>query len=185
MATLIKRGTGQNVPIEEYIVDTNGEINDLPNTSPPGSTAYVTGTQNLFMMNHSGQWILQVALSPLPAPRINDVTNTWESYDATAAEYVDTGVPATGPQGDKGDKGDTGDTGPQGDPGSQGEKGDTGEKGEKGDKGDTGLQGDPGEVTTAQMNQAISSAIAPLEVRIEALEDEIARLDGIIQGLSS
>ena len=63
----------------------------------------------------------------------------------------DSGVSATGPQGDpgeKGAKGDKGDPGPKGDPGEQGEPGPPGEQGppgDKGDKGDDGEQGPPGE----------------------------------------
>ena len=60
----------------------------------------------------------------------------------------DSGVSATGPQGEKGAKGDKGDPGPKGDPGEKGDKGDQGIQGppgEKGDKGDPGEQGPPGE----------------------------------------
>ena len=57
---------------------------------------------------------------------------TWWVYNQTAGAYQDTGINATGPQGDTGPKGDTG---PQGIPGP---------------KGDTGPQGIPG--PTASVN---------------------------------
>lgn len=48
---------------------------------------------------------------------------------------VDTGVAASGPQGEPGPKGDRGETGPQG---PKGDTGAPGERGERGEKGDTG-----------------------------------------------
>ena len=83
----------------------------------------------------------------------------------------DSGVPATGPQGEKGDKGDTGPQGDKGDTGPQGEKGDTGAQGpqgeqgpqgpqgEKGDKGETGAAGPAGAdgATAAQVIAALST----------------------------
>ena len=101
--------------------------------------------------------------------------------DGTWRQASIAGLP--GDQGGQGEKGDTGEPGGQVE---KGEKGDTGEKGEPGDpggpqgeKGDTGETGPPGqdgEVTTAQMDQAIGdaiggtannpSAIEPLEMTI-------------------
>ena len=69
---------------------------------------------------------------------------TWWVYNQTAGAYQDTGINATGPQGDTGPKGDIG---PKGDVGP---KGDTGPQGIPGPKGDTGPQGIPG--PTASVN---------------------------------
>ena len=84
-------------------------------------------------------------------PKIED--GTWRVWDVTNEEWVDTGVNATGPQGEtgpqgaqgaKGDKGDAGEQGPKGDTGATGATGPQGPKGDKGDKGDTGATGATG-----------------------------------------
>lgn len=71
---------------------------------------------------------------------------------------TDTGVPATGAQGEagpKGEKGDTGPQGPKGDKGNPGEQGPAGKDGAigatgpKGEKGDTGPQGPEGNTGAA------------------------------------
>lgn len=86
----------------------------------------------------------------LRAPQVGDNGN-WYVYDHTAAAYVDTGVPATGPegptgpQGIQGEKGETGETGPQGPQGEQGIQGETGPQGEQGIQGEQGPQGIQGE----------------------------------------
>ena len=89
-------------------------------------------------------------------PRIGGA-GAWETWDAAAGAYADTGVSAQGPKGDTGEQGAQGTAGPRGE---QGPKGDAGEKGatgaagpqgEKGEKGDPGAagpqgpKGDPGE----------------------------------------
>lgn len=74
----------------------------------------------------------------------------WQTWDAAAGAYTDTGVAARGPQGDQGEIGPAGPQGLKGDvgpAGPQGEKGDTGAvgpQGEQGPKGDTGAQGPQG-----------------------------------------
>lgn len=84
-------------------------------------------------------------------PYVDETTGNWFKWDAAAGAFADTGVPATGPQGEVGPKGDTGEQGPKGDTGATGPKGDTGAtgaqgpKGEKGDTGATGPQGPKGE----------------------------------------
>ena len=99
-------------------------------------------------------------------PYVDETTGNWFKWDATAGAFADTGVAATGPQGEVGPKGDTGatgatgpqgpkgETGPrgpqggqgiQGPTGPQGEKGDTGAQGPKGATGDTGPQGPKGD----------------------------------------
>ena len=89
-------------------------------------------------------------------PYVDETTGNWFKWDATAGAFADTGVAATGPQGEVGPKGDTGAQGPKGDTGSTGPKGDTGAtgptgpegprgpKGEQGQQGQTGPQGETG-----------------------------------------
>ena len=82
---------------------------------------------------------------PEGAPGKSPIIGTngnWFTWDTATETYVDTGVSATGPQGEVGPKGDPGEAGPQG---LKGDKGDTGETGATGPKGDKGDKGDPGE----------------------------------------
>lgn len=84
-------------------------------------------------------------------PYVDSATGNWFKWDAEKNAFADTGIPATGPQGEQGPKGDTGEQGPKGETGAIGPKGDTGAtgtqgpKGEKGDTGATGPQGPQGE----------------------------------------
>ena len=84
-------------------------------------------------------------------PYVDSTTGNWFKWDAASGAFADTGIPATGPQGEQGPKGDTGEQGPKGETGAIGPKGDTGAtgtqgpKGEKGDTGATGAQGPQGE----------------------------------------
>lgn len=71
-------------------------------------------------------------------PYVDETTGNWFKWDATAGAFADTGVAATGPQGEVGPKGATGPTGPEGPRGPQGEQGIQGETGPAGPKGETG-----------------------------------------------
>lgn len=77
-------------------------------------------------------------------PYVDEATGNWFKWDATAGAFADTGVAATGPQGEVGPKGDTGAQGPKGDTGATGPKGDTGATGAQGPKGETGATGATG-----------------------------------------
>ena len=77
-------------------------------------------------------------------PYIDETTGNWFKWDAKAGAFADTGVAATGPQGEVGPKGDTGEQGPKGDTGATGPKGDTGATGAQGPKGETGDTGATG-----------------------------------------
>lgn len=77
-------------------------------------------------------------------PYVDETTGNWFKWDATAGAFADTGVAATGPQGEVGPKGDTGAQGPKGDTGAAGPKGDTGATGAQGPKGETGATGATG-----------------------------------------
>ena len=77
-------------------------------------------------------------------PYVDETTGNWFKWDAKAGAFADTGVAATGPQGEVGPKGDTGEQGPKGETGATGPKGDTGATGAQGPKGDTGATGATG-----------------------------------------
>nr|DAF24208.1 MAG TPA: collagen I alpha 1 [Caudoviricetes sp.] len=77
-------------------------------------------------------------------PYVDEATGNWFKWDAAKNAFIDTGVAATGPQGEVGPKGDTGEQGPKGDTGATGPKGDTGATGAQGPKGDTGATGATG-----------------------------------------
>lgn len=77
-------------------------------------------------------------------PYVDETTGNWFKWDATAGAFADTGVAATGPQGEVGPKGDTGEQGPKGETGATGPKGDTGATGAQGPKGETGATGATG-----------------------------------------
>ena len=77
-------------------------------------------------------------------PYVDETTGNWFKWDAAAGAFADTGVAATGPQGEVGPKGDTGEQGPKGETGATGPKGDTGATGARGPKGETGATGATG-----------------------------------------
>ena len=77
-------------------------------------------------------------------PYVDETTGNWFKWDAAAGAFADTGVAATGPQGEVGPKGDTGEQGPRGETGATGPKGDTGATGAQGPKGETGATGPQG-----------------------------------------
>lgn len=77
-------------------------------------------------------------------PYVDETTGNWFKWDAAAGAFADTGVAATGPQGEVGPKGETGEQGPKGETGATGPKGDTGATGAQGPKGETGATGATG-----------------------------------------
>lgn len=77
-------------------------------------------------------------------PYVDEATGNWFKWDAAAGAFADTGVAATGLQGEVGPKGDTGEQGPKGETGATGPKGDTGATGAQGPKGETGATGATG-----------------------------------------
>ena len=77
-------------------------------------------------------------------PYVDSTTGHWFKWDAAQNAFADTGVAATGPQGEVGPKGDTGEQGPKGETGATGPKGDTGATGAQGPKGETGATGETG-----------------------------------------
>lgn len=99
-------------------------------------------------------------------PYVDETTGNWFKWDATAGAFADTGVAATGPQGEVGPKGDTG---------AQGLKGDTGATGPKGDTGATGAIGPAnvltiGSVTSGKVASATITGEAPNQVLNLVLE---------------
>lgn len=79
-------------------------------------------------------------------PYVDETTGNWFKWDATAGAFADTGVAATGPQGEVGPKGETGPQGPKGETGATGAPGPQGPKGETGATGPQGEQGIQGEI---------------------------------------
>lgn len=77
-------------------------------------------------------------------PYVDETTGNWFKWDAAAGAFADTGVAATGPQGEVGPKGDTGATGATGPQGPKGETGPRGPQGEQGIQGETGPAGPQG-----------------------------------------
>ena len=73
----------------------------------------------------------------------------WKVWDAGLQDYVDTGMPSRGVQGEQG---------PQGERGGQGVQG---EKGDKGDQGIQGLKGDTGEAAGFGNPIAVASSLEP------------------------
>lgn len=82
-------------------------------------------------------------------PYVDETTGNWFKWDAAAGAFADTGVAATGPQGEVGPKGDTGAQGPKGETGATGATGPQGPKGETGPHGPQGEQGIQGETGPA------------------------------------
>jgi hypothetical protein len=110
-------------------------LEDSGETPPPGYQSWVDE-------------VLQAAADAETAvskmPYVDETTGNWFKWDAAAGAFADTGVAATGPQGEVGPKGDTGEQGPKGDTGATGPKGDTGATGAQGPKGETGATGATG-----------------------------------------
>lgn len=83
-------------------------------------------------------------------PYVDSTTGHWFKWDAAQNAFADTGIAATGPQGETGPagpQGEQGEAGPRGERGPAGATGATGARGEtgpKGDKGDAGAQGERG-----------------------------------------
>jgi|GEM_PF-2387758 len=65
-------------------------------------------------------------------------------FEWSGSGWLDTGVPARGPQGEKGETGPQGLQGPQGPQGEKGEQGQTGPTGPQGETGPAGPQGEKG-----------------------------------------
>lgn len=75
-------------------------------------------------------------------PYVDETTGNWFKWDATAGAFADTGIAATGPQGETGPAGPQGEQGPAG---PQGERGPIGATGPQGLTGPVGPQGPKGE----------------------------------------
>ena len=112
-------------------------LEDSGETPPPGYQSWVDE-------------VLQAAADAETAvskmPYVDETTGNWFKWDAAAGAFADTGVAATGPQGEVGPKGDTGATGATGPQGPKGETGPRGPQGEQGIQGETGPAGPQGPV---------------------------------------
>ncbi|SIJ96127.1 Collagen triple helix repeat (20 copies) [Mycobacteroides abscessus subsp. abscessus] len=138
---------------------------DLPGSASIGETYLVIADGLLYFWNGSG-WPADGDGIPFQGPVGPTGPQGPQGETGPTGAKGDTGE--SGPKGDKGDPGDTGPQGPKGDTGDQGpqgvkgDTGDTGPTGPKGDTGETGPQGPPGEVTTEDLESAVSDAIAAL-----------------------
>lgn len=110
-------------------------LEDSGETPPPGYQSWVDE-----VLRAAAD--AETAVSKMPY--VDETTGNWFKWDATAGAFADTGVAATGPQGEVGPKGDTGEQGPKGETGATGPKGDTGATGAQGPKGETGATGATG-----------------------------------------
>lgn len=162
------QGTGLNIKATEAActqvgdgyIDTNGHLQVLDSVSPRHFTdaGLIRGPAGADGQDGQDGRDGQDGANGI-TPNIGANGNWWIGG-------VDTGIPATGPQGQQGatgpqgpqgEKGDTGATGPtgetgpagatgpQGPVGPQGPQGETGAQGPQGEKGDKGDKGDPGE----------------------------------------
>ena len=52
-----KDGNEYNIPIQEYIDDTEADVVNLPKDAPMGSAALVVETQSVRFINSQGEWI--------------------------------------------------------------------------------------------------------------------------------
>lgn len=57
MKVLAKQGTRSNVPVEEWIVDSEDDLDYMPLDVPFGSTAYVIDEGKVKILNGKGKWV--------------------------------------------------------------------------------------------------------------------------------
>lgn len=57
MKVLAKQGTRSNVPIEEWIVDSEDDLHYMPLDVPFGSTAYIIEGSKVMILNGKGEWV--------------------------------------------------------------------------------------------------------------------------------
>lgn len=57
MKVLAKQGTRSNVPVEEWIVDTEYDLKTMPLDVPFGSTAYIIKDKKVVILNGLGEWV--------------------------------------------------------------------------------------------------------------------------------
>lgn len=51
-----KDGNEYNIPVQEYIVDTEADVINLPKDAPMGSAAFIVETQSVRFINSQGEW---------------------------------------------------------------------------------------------------------------------------------
>ena len=56
MIQLIKEGTTANVPVQEWVVDTEADISNIPEDAPFGSTAFIIAGSKVKMKTSHGTW---------------------------------------------------------------------------------------------------------------------------------
>ena len=51
-----KEGNTYNVPIQEYIIDTQADLANMPKEAPFGSVAFCIENQTAYFKNSNGEW---------------------------------------------------------------------------------------------------------------------------------
>lgn len=57
MIALVKQGNSSNIPIEQWTIDTEEEIEQLPDNIPFGSFLMIIEPFDIRILNGSGEWI--------------------------------------------------------------------------------------------------------------------------------
>ena len=57
MFSISKENNQYTRPTKEFICDTETDINNLPVDTAPGSTAIVTDTGSVYMLNNEFRWV--------------------------------------------------------------------------------------------------------------------------------
>lgn len=56
MIQLIKEGTASNIPVQEWIADTEADVSDIPKDTPFGSTVFIITGSKVKMKTSNGTW---------------------------------------------------------------------------------------------------------------------------------
>lgn len=157
--------TGLNDGETEYMVTIPVIAKPTVEQEEPTPAEASAISQAIAALNHAVE-LMDEAIQH--APTIID--DEWYIWDATAGEYVSTGISATGepgPQGERGPQGEQGETGPAG---PQGPQGPEGPQGEQGPEGPAGPKGDPGEVTQAEFDE-LAGDVSAINGALQELAD--------------
>ena len=57
MIKLTKQGNSYNTPIEEYIADTEADLQSIPDKAPVGSYVLIIETSDVKIKNSAGNWV--------------------------------------------------------------------------------------------------------------------------------
>lgn len=57
MYSIIKQNDHMSAYVTEFVVDTDGDIAELPINVYPGSTALVAGSSEVYILNNNKEWV--------------------------------------------------------------------------------------------------------------------------------